>query len=136
MNYYIEIFLQYPILYLGFGWLTINVFGASFVNGFCDYWSLCELFVKVLIDNKEVCRTDFERDKQSVDFFKTCLTNKIRKTATIKFELWDKDVNHDDVLDRWEKTVDEAVESGNFNVYSSFIRINAFWKDEHREHRK
>lgn len=115
--------------------MTVNVFGAAFVKSYlqCDPWNFCDLYVKVLVDNKELCRTDFQLNKMSVDFFKTCISNKIQKTATIVFELWDKDVKVDDLMDRWELSIYQAIESYNFKVYSSYIRMNAFWKDEYLE---
>lgn len=121
--------------FIGFGWLTVNVFGATFVKSYlkCDPWNFCDLYVKVLVDNKELCRTDFQLNKMSADFFKTCISNKIQKTATIIFELWDKDVKVDDLMDRWELSIYQAIESYNFKVYSSYIQMNAFWKDEYLE---
>lgn len=115
----------------GFGWLTINIFGAAFEGNhqLCDFWSLCDLYVNVLADDSEICRSGFERDEMKVDIFKTCVSNKIKRTAKIKFELWDKDVNDDDCLDRWERSVDMASE----NLYygHSTVGVNAVWKDEY-----
>lgn len=103
----------------------------------CDFWSPCDLYVKVLVDNNEICRTDFQRDQMDVDFFKTCISNKVSKSAKIKFELWDEDVQNDDVLDRWESNIDQAVESGistkDFEKWSSDLRAKVFWKDEYAD---
>lgn len=123
----------YGILHIGFGWLTINIFGAASDGHaqICDFWSPCDLYVRVLADNKEICRTGVQRDEMSVDMFKTCVSHKISKTAKIQFELWDKDVSDDDCLDRWTRSV--HMKSENLRYGHSVVGVNAVWKDEYLE---
>lgn len=83
--------------------------------------------MKVLANNDEICRTDFRPEKMSVDWFKTCISQKIPRTAKIVFELWDKDFKYDDLLQKWETNIDRAIEPKSF---SDNVRVNAFWKDE------
>lgn len=133
LKFYCDFTDAFCINAIGFGWLTINIFGAA-TDGhaqICDFWSPCDLYVRVLADNKEICRTDVQRDRMSVDIFKTCISNKIRKTATIKFELWDKDVSDNDCLDRWQRNVD--MEPENLRYGHSVVGVNAVWNDEYRE---
>lgn len=106
---------------------------GTYFDGICDFWGNCELYVKILVNNKEICRTSYQRDKDSVDFHKTCISSKIRKTATIKFELWDKDFNDDDLLAKWEKNAMQLSGSEKFQDRSSAIRVCTFWRDEYLE---
>lgn len=106
---------------------------GTYYSGKCDFLSACELFVKVLIDNKEICRTSFQSDEDSVNLYKTCISSKIRKSATIRFELWDKDVKYDDMLAKWQKNVAQLSGSENFHDHSATISVYTNWKDEYLE---
>lgn len=130
LNRFIEFLIRSCI---GSGWLTLIIVGATHL-GSCDVFDgSCELFVKVGVNHKELCRTDFQRDQNFVDFFKTCITKRIPRTSTIAIELWDKDVSYDDRLANWQTSVNEITNDGMFRSGPSKVMMLAFWKDEYSE---
>lgn len=130
---------------LGFGWWTViigTVVAKSqrLSDSDCDPLipflipsKACDPYVIVYVDENEMCRTSIKEESSEITFFHKCRSKKMRKTATIKLELWDSDRNGDDLLLSWTTNIETLSNTSNHVKAESknvLTICQSIWQDE------
>lgn len=109
-------------------------------GGNCDDWDDCDAYIKVYIDGREVFRTGPRTNNHLPYFGETYKSPKMLKKARIRIEMWDEDSGWmstaDDLILRWDTTIDELLQNGIFwsgkgNVWRNRLVTTSTWKDEY-----
>lgn len=80
-----------------------------------------------------MCRTSIKEENAEPTFFHKCRSKKMRKTATVKLELWDSDNNADDLLVSWITNIETLSNTDNHKKVegNNFLAIcKSIWQDE------
>ncbi|XP_031630421.1 uncharacterized protein LOC116345309 [Contarinia nasturtii] len=127
----------------GFGWWTIAIHGGEahtdiFGNA-CDDWGACDAYIKILVEGKEVYRTECRVNTHMPYFGETYRSPRIHKSVRITIELWDEDSgwmgSPDALMMRWETNIDQLVNNGikwgEKGYWKNKIVTASSWKDEY-----
>lgn len=93
-------------------------------------------YIKVFLDNTEIFRTRTQYQKKSyVHFGETLSLPRMRKTSSIRFEVYDEDggflEGSDDLMSTWDTTVDALLKKGCRQYNHPYgVCVKAFWRDE------
>lgn len=123
------------------GWFTVYFLNAEAVElsdrSHCDCLSDCDPYVALFIDDEMVYRTSTKRDSEHPNFHEVYESYKIGKQSRITFEMWDDDLNDDDLMFR--RHMDLGMALGNESEKSmkvvgsgtnNNIHIKLMWKEE------
>lgn len=94
----------------------------------CDTASQCDGYVKIFIDEQQVYYTKTIRNDDHPMFFQTFTSNKIKKNAVVRFELWDADRFLDGSDDRiifWTTDIEELLKNGCFPQSINFETVSS-----------
>lgn len=91
----------------GTAWKDVK--GRNCDNCFLCY-NHCDVYIKILIDGKEVFRTETKWDTSEPTFGST-YQSKLNKNARITIEMWDDDVGDtpDDLMSKWDNLTVESL---------------------------
>lgn len=116
----------------GYGKWEITILesiGRGFHDETCDFnVQGCDPYIKILIDDREVHKTETQWDTPHPIWDVTYKSKRMRKDARITIEIWDDDSgflgSSDDLMLRWSTSIDELLRNG-----SKYYRIGSDRKD-------
>lgn len=98
---------------------------------FCDDFGPCDPYIKVLIDDIEVFRTETKTAQRHPVFKETYYSPRMRKNAKITIEMWDNDNpqhclgSPDELMSRWD--------DGRVSSLSRYTTLaDHLWDDEYQ----
>lgn len=122
--------------------MTIQVVNVNFKcdnDAFISVRNPCDPYVKLFIDGQQVFRTSTKENVYVANFYESHKTGRIRKTGSIKFELWDDDGSwsKDDFITSWDTNIESIVPNKLFQTYIAgrynSLSVGAEWKAEYEE---
>lgn len=139
-------------LQLGSGWLTISIRKVVAVESasgaHCDsHNNLCDPYVKLLINDKEVYKTRAKLNRHVFDDNVRFVSEIIPKSSKIKIEVWDDDSqeflywSEDDLIQREEGDIESFIKAPiRYGAHNSDLRnsleVAVFWRDEYKYNEK
>lgn len=141
---FIEFFFVWHVKNLRFTIISINTDDDRLVVTFqrviaeadpvaCDDTSLCDLYIKLFIDDKIVCESSMHSESTFPVFMKTCTSWMIQKYTSFRVEIWDWDNflrGGDDKMAYFDGTIDNLLSTTEKSISNPkfIIQWMAFWK--------